>query len=152
MKKLLAPLSILALAAPHLFADAALQAAEKTTATASKTVVSLQVENDIYFSDRYYTNGIKLNYTSPSDDWWATYLQFQLLKAVFPADRQVFQTASLGQDMKVGIDITNPNPPADDHPYSGWLYLSAGANLASENRFDSLTVTVGLIGDRKSVV
>jgi hypothetical protein len=109
--------------------------------------VSLQIENDYGFSDRYYTNALKLNYTEEGDDWWASAAQFAILKLFDYGPRtQYYQSASLGQDMYVGYDIRDPNPPLDDRPYAGWLYLSSGAHIATKNTLDSLTVSLGIVG------
>ncbi len=108
--------------------------------------ISFFVENDIYFSDRYYTNGLKLLYTESGDDFIASKLQFMLLRFCGIDGRQASQTVCLGQNMYTPTSIHASNPPADDRPYAGWLYIGAGANLASENRLDSLAVNIGVVG------
>jgi hypothetical protein len=121
------------------------QIVEKPAKT-SNDVITLRVENDIYFSDRYYTNGLKLSYTGEGDDFWTSRLQFAALKLFVPEGRQVYQTVSVGQKMCVSSDINIPNPPLDDRPYAGWLYMGFGSHLASENRLDSFTVNLGVVG------
>lgn len=108
--------------------------------------ISLRVENDIYFSDRYYTNGLKLSYTGAGRDFLSSRLQFAALDLFVPDGRQAFQTVSVGQKMCVSSDINIPNPPPTDRPYAGWLYIGFGAHEASENRLDSLTVNLGVVG------
>ncbi|MBO6102344.1 MAG: lipid A deacylase LpxR family protein [Opitutales bacterium] len=143
MKKFSA-LSILLIAGSPVFAQGA--PAESAAAENAPSSVSLFVENDFKFSDRYYTNGIKLTYADYGDDWWASAAQFAVLRAVGLDSDQAWQTASIGQNMCVGYDITDPNPPLDDRPYAGWLYLSSGAHLVKKDSLDSLTVTLGIVG------
>ena len=120
--------------------------AQERSNDVSRTL-SFQLENDFRFSDRYYTNALKFNYTEAGDDWWASALQFAALK-IFADDAsaQYYQSASLGQEMYVGYDIKDPNPPLDDRPYAGWLYVSAGAHIATKNTLDSLSVSLGIVG------
>ena len=112
----------------------------------TESVITLRVENDIYFSDRYYTNGLKLSYTGAGDDFYTSRLQFAVLNLFVPDGRQAYQTVSIGQKMCVPGEITDPDPPAWDRPYAGWLYASFGSHLASENRLDSFAVNLGVVG------
>lgn len=109
-------------------------------------VFSFNVENDLYFSDRYYTNGLKAMYTSQGDDWWVTFLQFGILKLFNYDNAQYYQTASLGQMMCVSSDINTPTPPVGDRPYCGWLYLGAAAHVVTKDSIDSLSVNLGVVG------
>ncbi|PWM30780.1 MAG: hypothetical protein DBX55_04215 [Verrucomicrobia bacterium] len=122
-------------------ADFAAKPAEKPALQS----ISLYVENDIYFSDRYYTNGLKIMYTGEGDDFLASKLQFMALRALIDG-RQAHQTACIGQNMYVPGEISDPNPPSWDRPYAGWLYVGAGAHLASKDRLDSLSVNLGVVG------
>ncbi len=107
--------------------------------------ISLFIENDFRFSDRYYTNGLKLAYTGYGDDFLVSKLQFAALR-LFIDGRQAHQTVCLGQNMYVPGEISNPNPPEWDRPYAGWLYVGAGAHLVDKNRLDSLSVNLGVVG------
>jgi len=111
----------------------------------SYNVISLNIENDIYFSDRYYTNGIQLGYTQKGDDWWASYLQFKFLK-LFAENRTAFQTVSVGQLMFNSSNLKEYEPPLDDRPYAGVLYAGVTAHLANETRSDSFGVYLGVAG------
>ncbi len=105
-------------------------------------------ENDIGFSDRYYTNGLKLTYLSPYGDWLINKLQFKFLK-MLNSDKsaQATQTLSLGQDMYVSYEINDVHPPLTDRPYAGWLYVTDGAHLATKNTLDSFAITIGVVGE-----
>lgn len=121
--------------------------AKQNVDLASFECVSLYVENDTYFSDRYYTNGLKLSYTGAGDDFYASAAQFAFLRLfVDDSARQAFQTVFIGQKMCVPGNIDETNPPLWDRPYAGWLYVGAGASLASENRIDSFSVSLGVVG------
>jgi hypothetical protein len=109
-------------------------------------VLAFRVENDIYFSDRYYTNGLKFSYTQDGDDFFTSRLQFAVLKAIFGDDAQAYQSISIGQNMNVSSDRSIVNPPDDDRPYAGWLYASFGSHLARENSLDSLSISLGIVG------
>jgi len=136
-------LSIILIFPPAVFA----QTVEKTADRAGSETIALRVENDFGFSDRYYTNGLKLSYTGAGDDFLTSRLQFMLLDALLAdGSEQRFQTVSVGQKMCVPTDINLVNPPAGDRPYAGWLYLSLGSHLARENSMDSFSVSLGVVG------
>lgn len=109
--------------------------------------ISFLGENDIGFSDRYYTNGLKLTYTASGDDFLTSKLQFSLLELITDAHSQRYQTVSLGQAMYVASTITHSNPPLDDHPYAGWLYANFGAHIVTKTSLDSIAFAVGVVGD-----
>lgn len=113
-----------------------------------KSSIYFIAENDIGFSDRYYTNGLKLTYLSPSDDWLLNKLQFKFLR-LLNSDKsaQTTQSLSLGQDMYVSYDIDDTNPPMTDRPYAGWLYITDGAHIATKNTLDSFAITIGVVGE-----
>ena len=109
--------------------------------------ISFLGENDIGFSDRYYTNGLKLTYTASGDDFLTSKLQFSLLELITDAHSQRYQTVSLGQAMYVASTITHSNPPLDDHPYAGWLYANFGAHIVTKTSLDSIAFAIGVVGD-----
>lgn len=108
--------------------------------------LSFTVENDFGFSDRYYTNGLKLSYTQSGENLPTSFLQFAALKYIAPADAQAYESISIGQGMYVPTDIENPNPPTWDRPYAGWLYAGFGSHLAARDTLDSFTVNLGVVG------
>ncbi len=105
------------------------------------------IENDIFFSDRYYTNGIKFQYSESGSDWWATMPQFGLLDLLpWTEGTQKIQGAAFGQNMYVNSNINIPNPSPSDHPYSGFLYVGAAAHAVSKDRADSFAINLGIVG------
>ncbi len=150
-------LSTILLFTANIFADVNAAAARKQPAPVEVAaapqqpggydeVISLFIENDYGFSDRYYTNGLKLMYTGAGDDFLTSRLQFGVLRLFGMEGRQAYQTVSVAQQMFVPSEISNPNPPAWDRPYAGWLNVGFGAHLASKDRLDSLTVNLGVVG------
>jgi len=118
-------------------------------ANETKHTLSLFIENDMYFSDRYYTNGLKLQYTNQADDFYTNALQFVLLDMfVSSANKQNkrFQSLSIGQSMYVPYEIEEVNPPKSERPYAGWLYVSASSHIVSQTSLDSLAITLGIVG------
>ncbi len=144
MKKLrLLSIILISICASTLFANQ--EIVTKQSDNSHWESISFRVENDIFFSDRYYTNGLKLSYATEGDDFLTSRLQFAILRA-FVSDGQVYQTVSLGQKMCVSSDINIPNPPDGDRPYAGWLYLGFGSHIAKRDSLDSLTVNLGVVG------
>ena len=132
--KFLAPLSIFLLSATSAFSS-------------QFAALSIFAENDIGFSDRYYTNGIKIQYTQSGRDFWVNYPQFMLLDLVSGGgERRFFQTVSAGQGIYVPQDIDIAAPQPDDRPYAGWLYVNAAAHAATKNSLDSAAIIMGIVG------
>ena len=114
----------------------------------SANTFSLFVENDMYLSDRYYTNGMKFQYTNQGDDYYTNTLQFALLD-LFVSDKgnnKRFQSLSFGQSMFVPYEIEEPIPPKTERPYAGWLYLNVASHIVNETSLDSLAITMGIVG------
>ncbi|HEY2445093.1 MAG TPA: lipid A deacylase LpxR family protein [Rhizomicrobium sp.] len=108
---------------------------------------SVLFENDYFFhTDRDYTNGVELAWTSsPSDtpDWsidWARKLPF------FAANGEVRTSYSLWQNIYTPSDLHLSNPPPTARPYAGWLYFSYGLIEKSDTTLDQLQVQLGMVG------
>ncbi|MBI1251764.1 MAG: DUF2219 family protein [Alphaproteobacteria bacterium] len=91
----------------------------------SEGVLSFVVENDSLSSgaDRNYTSGVKLAYVSPSDrmpKWIRDRDGFT--RPISGSDPDYWGIA-VGQSIFTPSDIQTVPPPADQHPYAGWLYL-----------------------------
>ena len=84
--------------------------------------ITLLFENDVFYpADRDYTNGAQLAWTSPvlAPEDWAVQLADKL--PLFSYKTDVRKVYALGQDIFTPSDISLKNPPADDHPYAGYL-------------------------------
>lgn len=90
-----------------------------------KGVLSLVVENDSLSSggDRNYTSGIKLAYISPSEGAPGWLPGANALTRALSGNQASFWGVGLGQSIFTPEDIAANPPPADQHPYAGWLYM-----------------------------
>ncbi len=91
------------------------------------TALRAFVENDFFSlrrrTDRYYTNGLRLEWNLPPT-WtpaWVESLARSL--PLFPSEPdEVALGLSVGQNIYTPADITDPAPRPLDRPYAGWLY------------------------------
>jgi hypothetical protein len=108
--------------------------------------MSIVMENDLFHSDRYYTNGVRASWllTPGRKSDWA--LRAARLFPFFPAQSTVHVNYAIGQNMYTPKDISLKNPPANDRPYAGWLYGSVGLIAETGQRLDQLELTIGVVG------
>ena len=116
--------------------------------------VSLYIENDLFGgTDRYYTSGVKLSWTSTdlekfADTPYASPL-LPLLDRMPFLNRQGFQknlTFSLGQNIYTPDDTESSGLVEDDRPYAGWLYLGVGVAWKNAAERHALTLQIGIVG------
>jgi hypothetical protein len=110
-------------------------------------ILSLVVENDLFYdTDRSYTSGIALIWvpTGGAAPDWALRIAHWL--PWFPEEGHVRHGYTLGQNMYTPRDITLADPPLDDRPYAGWLYLTIGLGIERGRRLDQLALTLGVVG------
>jgi hypothetical protein len=83
------------------------------------------------FTDRHYTSGqaVALTWHDPAGDHLADTLGLILAQQMFTPN-----------------GITNPNPPLDDRPYAGYLYLGGFWQREHDNTFDHLELDLGVVG------
>lgn len=107
---------------------------------------SIVMENDIFHSDRYYTNGVRASYLAKPGkrSEWAR--RAARLFPLFPEQATVQANYAIGQNMYTPKDITESNPSQSDRPYAGWLYGSIGLIAETGNWLDQLELTVGIVG------
>lgn len=110
--------------------------------------LTLTLENDLFYDvDRHYTNGVRLIWVpergAAPPRWGA---RFARLVPWFPDAGGLRHGYAIGQSMFTPADIREPDPPAGERPYAGWLYGTVGLGVASGSQLDQLTVTVGMIG------
>jgi hypothetical protein len=101
------------------------------SAAAYDGALTLIVENDAFTgSDNNYTNGVGISWVSADLDTydresflneWGRFWSF--LPFVSDDGYTTYASWSLVQEMHTPDDITNPNPPEDDQPYAGVLYV-----------------------------
>lgn len=95
-------------------------------------------------TDRHYTNGTKIELTfDPGFD--ADARELLAPSAKWPDAKLAFGVV-VAQHIYTGADIEVPNPSADDHPYSGWLYAGVYVQRRSGNVHDHAELDVGVVG------
>jgi hypothetical protein len=109
--------------------------------------LSIVFENDVFFrSDRDYTNGIALFWVptgKPAPGWMMRVARWM---PWFPEDGIIRHGYAIGQNMFTPSNIKLPDPPLDDRPYAGWLYLTRGIAVETDRQFDIFAITVGVVG------
>lgn len=127
-----------------------------TAAAPERGIFTFQYENDLLAgTDRYYTNGVRLSYTSPGlrqrIPWAADALEW-----LYPFDpgADAWLRVSLGQSMFTPGDIEVSELIVDDRPYAGWLYAGFALNVEVDQELlstrydtlDTLEVELGVVG------
>jgi hypothetical protein len=112
------------------------------------------VENDTNTgSDNNYTNGVGLTWVSNSIDAyderslvrrWGEFWSF--LPFAGDRDYRTYASWSLAQEMFTPDDIKVPNPPLDDQPYAGVLYLDSVIYARNERWTHAWQLRVGVVG------
>jgi hypothetical protein len=111
-------------------------------------------ENDLFAgTDRYYTNGAKLSWSSPDlseyrDSPYASpFLPlFDLLPYINEAAYQKNLVFAIGQSIYTPDNTESYDLSRNDRPYAGWLYVGVGAVWKNERVRNSLILDVGLVG------
>jgi len=115
----------------------------------------LSHENDWFiFSDRDYTGGIRLAYTSPNYSSWSKVpLSPTWIGALFDRINGISESDSVvAAAMYAQLNIYTPDdtkaaiPNPTDHPYSGWTGLGTDFIRQSAERRAIFEVNLGLVG------
>lgn len=98
---------------------------------AAADTFSVWDENDYWgrWSDKYYTNHTRLAYTRDSGETPGAHYFF-----------------SIGQEMYTPANKSAAIPPANDRPYAGFLYASAGFAEHSQNLLRAVELQLGVVG------
>jgi hypothetical protein len=110
-------------------------------------------ENDLFAgTDRYYTNGVKVSWSSPDLERFA---DTRYAKPLLPIlDRLTFigeQTQknlvfSIGQNIYTPDDTEAFDLVRGDRPYAGWLYFGLGLVWKNAQFRQSLLLDIGVVG------
>ena len=122
--------------------------------TSGGGTLSLYYENDLFAgTDHYYTNGVKLSWSSTdlakfSDTPYASPLlpALNLISFVNRPDFQKNLTFSLGQNIYTPNNTETTAPIGGDRPYAGWLYGGVGLVLKNADFRHSFGLNVGVVG------
>ena len=116
--------------------------------------LGIYVENDSFAgTDRYYTSGVKLSWTSPditrlSGSPHADFMLpvFDLLPAMHDSDYQKNVIFSIGQNIYTPDNTETSAPLPNDRPYAGWLYVSNGVVWKTDRVRNLLVMDIGVVG------
>ena len=116
--------------------------------------LSVYLENDLFAgTDRYYTSGVKLSWSSPdldkySDTPYANPLLplFDLLPFINQEAYQKNLVFALGQNIYTPDNTETTALLTNDRPYAGWLYLGVGVVWKNAEVRNALVLNVGVVG------
>jgi len=116
--------------------------------------LSIYMENDLFAgTDRYYTSGVKLAWSSAdlqnySDSRYASpFLPlFNLLPYINQMDYQKNLVFALGQNIYTPDNTEASTLVKGDRPYAGWLYLGVGVVWKDAAVRNSLVLNMGVVG------
>lgn len=111
-------------------------------------------ENDMFAgTDRYYTNGFKLSWSSPDlenygDSRYASPLLplFNLIPYINDQAYQKNLVYAFGQNIYTPSDTQATELITNDRPYAGWLYLGFGVVWKDSEVRNSLVLDIGVVG------
>ena len=126
-----------------------------TQATAADNgALTITLENDLLTgSDNNYTNGLGVSWVSGDlesydDDKfvskWSRFWEF--LPFVGDEGYSTYASWTVAQEMHTPDDITIPNPPADDQPYAGVLYIDSVLYARKERWAHAWELKLGVVG------
>ena len=123
------------------------QSPERLPAADPAAVWALQGENSSIstsgLTDRYYTNGLRLGFTSATADLPSFAATFG--HAVL-GDGQQRLTIDLSQQIFTAKDTTSYDPPPGDRPFAGLLLATLGLLQDTDTTRSTLGLSVGMIG------
>jgi hypothetical protein len=116
--------------------------------------MTVTVENDAFTgSDNNYTNGLGVSWVSndvrtyDKDSFVARWADtWSFLPFVGDEGYRTYAAWSIAQEMHTPDDIANPNPPNDDQPYAGVLYLDSVLYSANERWAHVWFMKTGVVG------
>lgn len=112
-----------------------------------RATLSLLIENDVFTgTDRYYSNGLQLAWTSASADLPSplAWLNRQLDPVLGPG--QLRWGAAIGQSIYTPEDTERRNPDPRDRPYAGFLYGTISLARDAGTSFTLFELQAGLVG------
>lgn len=108
---------------------------------------SLTFENDIFTGrDDGYTSGVRGSWTTGADK--IPFLLRPIANAIptFPKEGNKRVSYGFGQSMYTPDDIKLYDLQPEDRPYAGWLYGSVGLISDTGSQYDTLELTLGVVG------
>jgi hypothetical protein len=112
-----------------------------------KGTLSILFENDIFYNtDRDYTNGVDIAWTTPPEESWDWATATARWLPYFGQEGQVRTSYELGQDIYTPTNLHLANPDPNDRPYAGFLYLGLGVINETPDQLDQAELDLGVVG------
>ncbi len=116
--------------------------------------MSIYFENDLFTgTDRFYTNGVKLSWSSAdlekfADTPYASGLLplIDHIPFINSSSYQKNLAFSVGQNIYTPDDTESTERLENDRPYAGWLYLGLGFIWKNAAVRNSLAINIGVVG------
>jgi lipid A 3-O-deacylase len=108
---------------------------------------SIFFENDYFYNtDRDYTNGVELAWTTAPEDTPEWSVNTARLLPFFGPTGEVRASYALGQNIYTPSNLNLSNPPPTARPYAGYLYFAYGLIEKTDTTLDQLQVQLGVVG------
>jgi lipid A 3-O-deacylase len=129
-------------------------AAERPIDDINAGTLTIYFENDLFVgTDRYYTNGTKISWTSPDLEKFSGSPFAQPFMPVLRSipyinnpDMQKNVAISIGQNMYTPDNTEATELVENDRPYAGWLYAGLGLVWKDFITRNSLVLNIGVVG------
>jgi lipid A 3-O-deacylase len=123
-------------------------------AAPNEQALTLTIDNDLFTgSDNNYTNGLGVTWVSADLDSYADdrFLSkwsrlWSFLPFVGDGGYTTYASWTLAQEMHTPDEITDPNPPLDDQPYAGVLYVDSLLYAKKERWTHVWDLRLGVVG------
>ena len=126
----------------------------QATADSNEGALTITLENDVFTgSDNNYTNGLGVSWVSADlknydeDRFvskWGRFWSF--LPFVGDEGYTTYASWTLAQEMHTPDDITIPDPPLDDEPYAGVLYVDSMLYAKKDRWAHVWQLKLGVVG------
>lgn len=104
-------------------------------------------ENDVFAGrDQYYTAGYSATWYGRARRDYGFADRLAGVLPFFPEGGTRRLMGGVGQKLFTPEDVTEEDPPEDDRPYAGWLYLTTSLVVESGWRQSVANLTVGAVG------
>lgn len=108
---------------------------------------SITFENDVFTGrDDGYTNGFRASWTTGADKVPVVIDTLARAIPTFPLEGNKRISYGFGQSMFTASDIEAYTLQEQDRPYAGWLYGSVGLISDTGSQYDTLELTLGVVG------
>lgn len=144
---------LITLLAALLLAEFFTSPAQADSATTGGTL-GIYIENDAFAgTDRYYTSGVKISWTSPdlarygdSPHSGSMLPVFNMLPFLHDTKYQKNLIFSIGQNIYTPDNTETFAPLPNDRPYAGWLYVSNGVVWKTDKVRNVFVIDIGVVG------